>query len=328
MKKILNHTVILCLSMTSLILAEMSPIDLKDRYLTTRSKHCADFINDFEYSVKDIKRNKVFLGKVSILSKKNKCIIQVNAIPNYDFNDNSAEFKHPVAAIDRTLEIPKNPKLSKKITPLSLKTDNAIFLNGIKLDRLAAACYGVGRGRLGEEKIGCFDPNQPFRYDPMSPLNAFGTDSHNAHVQRSGEYHYHGDPNALYKEDRTQESPVIGFAADGFPIYGPYIQDAQTNSIRKVRSSYQLKSGKRSKILYQGQLFDPNHTFTEDHNGRFEDDWEYVVNLGDLDECNGMYHNGSYGYYVTETFPWVLNCFKGKPDKSFDKKPQKNRRTK
>ena len=28
---------------------------------------------------------------------------------------------------------------------------------------------------------------------------------------------------------------------------------------------------------------------------------------------------GAYGYYVTDTYPWVLGCFKGTPDTSFNK---------
>ena len=40
----------------------------------------------------------------------------------------------------------------------------------------------------------------------------------------SGSYHYHCDPNALFDDVPVGEgSPVIGFAADGFPIYGSYI---------------------------------------------------------------------------------------------------------
>lgn len=27
--------------------------------------------------------------------------------------------------------------------------------------------------------------------------------------------------------------------------------------------------------------------------------------------------DGKYAYYVTDTFPWVINCFKGTPDPSF-----------
>ena len=102
----------------------------------------------------------------------------------------------------------------------------------------AAACFGVGDG-----KIGCNDINQPWRYDPMSPLNNFGTDNHNAHTQPSGAYHYHGNPKALFEFSRAVESPVVGFAADGFPIFGSYFNDR--GAVRKAESSYRLKSGSR-----------------------------------------------------------------------------------
>jgi len=36
------------------------------------------------------------------------------------------------------------------------------MLNGVKIDLLAAACFGVG-----DEKIGCFNTNQPWWFDPM-----------------------------------------------------------------------------------------------------------------------------------------------------------------
>jgi len=29
--------------------------------------------------------------------------------------------------------------------------------------------------------------------------------------------------------------------------------------------------------------------------------------------------DGQYGYYVTESYPWVIACFSGAPDDSFDK---------
>ncbi|MEM9473608.1 MAG: YHYH protein, partial [Pseudomonadota bacterium] len=52
--------------------------------------------------------------------------------------------------------------------------------------------------------------------------------------------------------------------------------------------------------------------------GTYLEDYEFTGE-GDLDRCNGMTVNGQYGYYVTTTYPWVLNCFVGKPDASFNK---------
>ncbi|NES72396.1 MAG: YHYH protein [Okeania sp. SIO2D1] len=196
-----------------------------------------------------------------------------------------------------------------KKTELSLATDNAIFLNGVKLDLLAAGCYGVGNG-----KIGCHDMEQPWRFDPMSSLSDFKTDSHNAHAQPDGTYHYHGSPVALFDSENAIVSPVIGFAADGFPIFGSYFDDNGT--VRKAKSSYKLKEGDRQEVkgINPGGIYD----------GTYRDDYEYVAELGDLDECNGMTINGVYGYFVTDSYPWVMGCFKGTPDSSFNKQKPKN----
>ena len=169
------------------------------------------------------------------------------------------------------------------------------------------------------EKIGCGNEyiGNAWRYDPMSSLNQFGTDTHNAHTQPDGAYHYHGNPNALFDmTDPTEESPVIGFAADGYPIYGSYISDNGT--VRKVESSYTLKTGSRVALGTEANGDFPGG----DYDGQYREDYEYVQGHGDLDECNGMTHNGAYGYYITDSFPWVLTCFKGTTDTSFNKGPQ------
>lgn len=45
------------------------------------------------------------------------------------------------------------------------------------------------------------------------------------HPQQEGVYHYHKYPTCVkspFRDDGQQHSPVIGFAFDGFPLYGPY----------------------------------------------------------------------------------------------------------
>ena len=130
----------------------------------------------------------------------------------------------------------------------------------------------------------------------------------NAHTQPDGTYHYHGEPNALYSSDEAVVSPVVGFAADGFPIFGSFIEE--NGNLREVRSSYRLKSGARPT--------GPDNPGGS-YDGTFRDDYEFVSGLGDLDECNGMMVNGSYRYYITEAFPYVLGCYSGTPDPSFEK---------
>ncbi len=41
--------------------------------------------------------------------------------------------------------------------------------------------------------------------------------------------------------------------------------------------------------------------------------------IGDLDECNGKTVDGSYRYYITKNYPYILGCFRGSPDESFFK---------
>ena len=146
-------------------------------------------------SVRDIKRNMNFSGSVSIAVEGEECIMTTNNIPNHDFNDNSAGFATDVNKVQTELRIPINPVFASSATPISLTTDNAVLLNGVKVDLLAAAYYNVG-----DERIGCSNIDQAWRFDPMHADNNFGTDQHNAHTQPDGSYHYHGNPQALFEQ--------------------------------------------------------------------------------------------------------------------------------
>ncbi len=291
------------------LLSLENEIDITDSIFTNRSPLCTEYVGVFSSQITDVNRNLVLQGQTSIIDYDvNHCKIFSNSIPNHNINDGANSFPNDVTSVSQEVVILKTPALVGSNTNLSLQYNNAIFLNGSKLDLLAAACYGVGPGPLGQEKIGCNNPSQPWRYDPMFPGNDFGTDSHNAHAQPNGSYHYHGNPNAMFVSG--VESPVIGFAADGFPIYGSYINDGSV--IREVQSGYTLKTGDRAPQA--GEAAHP----LGNYNGTFRDDYEFTNN-GDLDECNGMTQNGQYAYYVTNFFPWVLNCYKGILDSSFQK---------
>lgn len=277
--------------------------DISDALLSNRRPECSYYAENRFSSVLDIQRNTLFSGSLNITVEGDECVFVTNSIPNHDFNDNSAAFATAVSAVEAEFRTPTQPSFAETVTAIALTTDNAVLLNGVKVDLLAAGCFGVGDG-----KIGCNDINQAWRYDPMSPLAQFGTDQHNAHTQPDGTYHYHGNPVALFDQDPNSESPVVGFAADGFPIFGSFIDDG--NKVRSVNSSYQLKSGSRP-----SGGSDPGGNY----DGEFVDDYEYVEDSGDLDECNGMMRDGAYGYYIVNEYPWVLACYKGTPDSSFDK---------
>jgi hypothetical protein len=284
--------------------------DITNKIFTTQDAECTAYAGAYTASVKDSSSGWGYTGWVEITDNGETCTFSSNSIPNHDFNDNG-EFATPVAQVNETYEIPVEPTAASSVTALTLEYDNAVFLNGAKLDLLAAACYGVGDEPLGQEKIGCFDSDSPWRYDPMFPQNDFGTDSHNAHTQPDGAYHYHGDPQAMYDMSGDTASGVIGFAADGFPIYGPYIDDGGT--IRKVTSGYVLKTGARANQNGEGAF--PGG----DYDGTYVDDYQWESGEGDLDACNGMERDGQYGYYVTHAYPWVMRCFNGPPHSSFRK---------
>src|ERR1044072_638683 len=72
-----------------------------------------------------------------------------------------------------------------------------------------------------------------------------GFDNCLGHPQQQGEYHHHVSPKCLYDiNDNTQHSPIIGYAFDGFPIYGAYgyANANGTGGIKRMVSSYTLSA--------------------------------------------------------------------------------------
>lgn len=276
--------------------------EITNAYLDKTSGYCGDHEGEYWASSTGTASGNQFTSNIKIIAGENTCSLTSNSIPNYDFDDGA--FHEAVAYQNLSMKIYNNPQMANTTTALSLNYYNGILLNGVTVDLLSAGCFGVGNGM-----IGCFDINTPWRSDPGSSLNNFGVDEHNAHTQPGGLYHYHSDPGALYNPtDVSRASPVIGFAADGFPMYGPFAKIG--GDIRSVTSSYQLKSGSRpSESGSPGGLY----------NGKYIDDYEYVSGNGDLDECNGMTVDGQYGYYLSSGYPYLIGCFKGTPHSSFAK---------
>ena len=104
---------------------------------------------------------------------------------------------------------------------------------------------------------------------------------------------------SLQELNPTAHSPIIGWAYDGHPIYGPYgFEDPQNaapfNSYKLMLSSYDVKTSRDA--LLSG-LADPMGTYIEDY--------EYTEGSGDLDQYNGRfcvtpeYPNGVYAYFAT-----------------------------
>ena len=159
------------------------------------------------------------------------------------------------------------------------------------------------------------------------PAERAGFDCAKAHPAM-GNYHHHQNPSAfnldltvlsnvcsaypadgLYVINPSQHSPLLGFAYDGFPIYGAYAY-ANTNgtgAITRMKSSYQLKSyptGLRTNGPAINQVIGTQTFF----NGYFKEDYEYIAHPGDntflvshnCRICNAPeYPNGIYCYFTT-----------------------------
>ena len=114
------------------------------------------------------------------------------------------------------------------------------------------------------------------------------------------------------KVDSTIASPIVGFAFDGYPIYGAY--GTVNDEVTLMRSNYVLKDGETG------------------YNGI--DDYSYSAdNGGHLDACNGVFSStlefpeGIYHYHSTmpvegdnpstdNAFPYFINCYAGVAESS------------
>ena len=131
------------------------------------------------------------------------------------------------------------------------------------------------------------DAASGWNLDGMGARQALGLDNQNAHVDQRGLYHYHGVPPALAD---VADGTLIGWAADGFEIH--YVGD-------QARASYMLKTGERPSA--------PGGA----HDGTYNEDFEYVRGLGNLDQCNGTMVDGRYVYFATDTYPFFPRCLYG-----------------
>ncbi len=147
------------------------------------------------------------------------------------------------------------------------------------------------------------------------------------HANGSLEYHTHQSPTCLYNQnDSTAHSPLIGYAFDGYPIYGAfaYANTDGTGSITRMRSSYRLRNITDRSTLPDGTVLPANQ-----HGpplaiiplGGYMEDYEYIPGLGNLDERNGRfcitpeYPEGIYVYFATldtnlePAFPYVIGKY-------------------
>ncbi len=151
-----------------------------------------------------------------------------------------------------------------------------------------------------------------------------------------GNYHHHQNPSAfkldktvisticnvydadgLYVIDSDVHSPLIGFAHDGYPIYGAYgyKNTDGTGGIVRIKSSYSLRSITTRTTYADGSTVTPGPDVNATYPlGYFREDYAYTAPTSAqpdyLDEHNGRfcvtpeYPAGTYAYFCTVDDQW------------------------
>lgn len=128
--------------------------------------------------------------------------------------------------------------------------------------------------------------NQNIWHQNANVVEAPSFDAGKGYPQQSGMYHYHQQPallRAQLGDDGTHHSPLLGFAYDGFPVYGPYGYAGTngTGAIERMDSSYRLKN---MTTRTNGPSVSSTYPL-----GYYIEDYEYAGGLGDLDIYNGRF---------------------------------------
>lgn len=232
-------------------------------------------------------------------------IIEADGLPDHStgvFPNRS----NPHRIVEQTYKfrMPLVPERANRITQLG-HMPFGIALNGVVFDPLTAEYWKRDR-------------SSGWNIDALSGV-MLGLDRNNAHVQPNGSYHYHGVPVGLIEKYDQGQPILLGYAADGFPIYGPKgFSDGKAGAVHELKPSWQLKPGERP-----GGSAGPGGAY----DGTYVQDFEYVAGLGDLDQCNGRvavtpeYPGGTYHYVISNSFPFIPRCFVGTVDDSFKRRP-------
>lgn len=258
-----------------------------------------------------------------------------NGMPHYTY---VAMTPNALMEVSHSWTITLDPQLASTPTDIPLLGDAGFALNGV-------VWYGPNEG-----------PTPDNFGDPVANDIMDWCGGHTANA-----YHYHaiyesmlvdqdgdGQP-ACMDEDEDYSpgvvpSPLLGFAFDGFPIYGPFgCVDSTCKEVVEFQSSWENEAHKAGTLgcITSDECGNPDSCSTGPTGRRFDPDicytcaetvisgertracvplslaWDnhdYVEKSGVewLDRCNGRVGpDGTYRYHATATFPYILGCYSG-----------------
>jgi hypothetical protein len=252
------------------------------------------------------------------------------------------------ASVNNQFKFPRTPAPASSHTSLGLG-EVAILVNGVAIfNSLDAASYvnSTGQEVANGDKI----------WNRLAyPVEGVTFDPAQCHQPQNGVYHAHGNPPGLryqlgdnisynagtdtYSEETSalHHSPILGWAFDGYPIYGPYGYATANNAssgVRRMVSGFVLRNGSNgtTNLASTGRTTLPawaaaaHSPFTTSLTssqygpavggmrplGRYAEDYDHLGDHGvtqgttyDLDRYNGRtcvtpeYPSGTYAYFVT-----------------------------
>lgn len=259
----------------------------------------------------------------------------IPAYPTGPFSDNNPSNAEDQSGI---YKLPLNPEENTSAKDATTGGNIGIFINGVALfDYRDGVAWDPATGAL------CGGPGNPacpggpratqdWNRDAV-PAEKEGFDCAKGHPAM-GNYHHHQNPSAfnldleivseicnlydaegLYAMDSTQHSPLIGYAYDGFPIYGAYAYARVdgTGGITRMKSGYQLRNITTRTTHADGSTVDNGPDVDATYFlGYFREDYGYITSTDEdiLDEHNGRfcitpeYPDGTYAYFCTVDQNW------------------------
>jgi hypothetical protein len=245
-------------------------------------------------------------------------------------------------AQNRIFKISLNPTQNTGTLTATTGGNIGIFKNGVALfDYRDGVSWKNSTSQIcGGPIMGCVGDGKWNRDAVVG--ERLGFDCSKAHPAM-GNYHHHQNPSAfgldinqistvcstypsdgLYAIDPNQHSPLLGYAYDGFPIYGAYAY-ANTNgtgAIVRMKSGYQYRNITTRTVWADGtDVLDGPAVSSTYPLGYFREDYEFVAHPTDpsyLDQHNGRfcitpeYPAGIYCYFATvdanynSAYPYVV----------------------
>ena len=268
--------------------------------------------------------NNILVNCQEVSYSANFAYIKTKGVPAYptgpfqDGNPSNATNQNAI------FKFPLNPTQNTGTLTNTTGGNIGVFINGVALfDYRDGVSWNSSTGAVCGGPIMSCTGNGIWNRDAV-PAEKAGFDCAKGHPAM-GIYHHHQNPSAfkldlnvisnicnlydadgLYAIDSNNHSPLIGYAYDGFPIYGAYGYKNLdgTGGVVRMKSSYQLKTSRGTGTVPSTSTYPL---------GYFKEDYQFISHAGEndyLDVHNGRvcktpeYPNGIYCYFATVDANW------------------------